>query len=151
MSLVDLQLPTELQARPSEDNIVIHGIDEPVPEGLPEPPLWKIYVMPVGIKKKSRGIILIDDAVDAQLWMHQLCKVCAVGPQVMKGPAYAEYDISEEEKPKVGELWLIDPKQPRRFAIDETHNIIIVNDDQLLGRVDPKHAHRLKFFGFNLT
>lgn len=148
-----LSLPTELAAKPSQDKIVIHDIDTPVPAGLPQPSLWRVLVMPVGMKRTSRkGLIFLpDDAVDAMLWMHQLCKVCAVGPQVMRGPAYEGYEIAEAEKPQIGQLWLVDPKQPRRFALGDI-NVMIVNDDQLLCRVDDiSVVEDLKFFGYNLV
>lgn len=141
-----LDIPTHA----SSDAIQIHDIDTPVPQGLPRPSLWRCLVMPVGLRKKtSGGIILPDDTMDAQLWHHQLYKIAAVGPQVRKGPSYEGFDLDDDDMPKVGDLWLVDPKQPRRFGFGDT-TLIMVNDDQLLCRVERESVARLKFFGFEL-
>lgn len=148
---MNLHIPDEFNPVPTEDKVVIHNIDSDVPEGLPEPSLWRVLLMPVGLKRRSRGgIIMPDDSVDAHLWMHMLFKVCALGPLAYEGPAWEGYKIPEEHRAKVGELWLADPKQPRRFAY-KGWNFIICNDDQLLCRVDPAYTEDLKFFGANLS
>jgi co-chaperonin GroES (HSP10) len=129
---------------------IIHDLDVDVPEGLPEPPLWKVFVLPVRQRKVTKGgILLADETMDVQNWTHQLFKVAAVGKQVYRGKAYETYDIDDADRPKVGELWIVDPKQPRRFGF-RGHTIIIINDDQLLGRVDPSQVEHLKFSGFEL-
>jgi hypothetical protein len=133
------------------DKATIHDIDTPVPVGLPTPPMWKLLVMPVRQMRMTKGgILLADETLDTQAWVHQLYKICAVGKHVYKGPAYAGYDISEDEIPKVGELWLIDPKQPRRFGFDG-YTIIVINDDQLQCRASEDHVHKFKFAGFELA
>lgn len=136
---------------PDLDQAIIHDVDTPIPEGLPDPPLWQILAMPVRQRRVTKGgIMLPDETLDTQAWTHQLFKLCKVGPQVYRGPAYSGYDISDAEIPKVGQLWLIDPKQPRRFMFDGL-TIISINDDQLRGRVDPKYVSKLKFSGFELA
>jgi hypothetical protein len=133
-----------------DDKIALADIDSPLPQGIPMPPLWKLAVIPVRLRKMSKGgIILTDDSATAALWHHQLFKIAAIGSQVYKGKAYESYDLAEDDYPKVGELWLVDPKQPRRYEFRGT-TIVIINDDQLLSRVDPAMTEHLKFNGLEL-
>lgn len=132
------------------DKIGLADLETPIPEGIPQPPLWRIFAIPVRLRKVSAGgIILTDDSIDAMEWQHQLYKIAAVGPQVYQGPAYKHFEISEDEIPKAGDLWLIDPKQPRRFVFKDL-TVIVVNDDQLLARVDPASVPHLKMSGVSL-
>mgnify|MGYP001247287826 FL=1 len=135
----------------AENNkIALADIDTPIPEGLPQPPLWKLLAIPVRLRRVSRGgIILSDDSVDAMEWHHQLYKIAAVGQHVYEGPAYKGFDITEDQKPKVGDLWLIDPKQPRRFKFDG-YTVLVINDDQLQARIDPDAVQKLSFYGVSL-
>lgn len=133
-----------------DDKIALSDIDSAIPVGVPQPPLWKLAMIPVRLRKVSKGgIILTDDSVTVNLWHHQLFKIAAVGPQVYKGKAYESYEINADEVPKVGELWLVDPKQPRRYEF-KGHTIVIINDDQLLSKVDPSQTEHLKFNGLEL-
>lgn len=134
----------------TQDRIALADLDSPVPEGLPVPPLWKLFVIPIRLRRVSKGgIILHDDSVEALEWHHQLYKVVAVGSKVYEGPAYKSYDLTDADKPKVGELWIVDPKQPRRFKFDG-YTVIIINDDQLQGRVDPAYVEKLSFYGVSV-
>ena len=135
----------------------VHALDTPVPEGLPNPGLWRITLMPVAQRRVSKGNIVIPQIeVDLQDWTHMLWKVCAVGPLVYRGPAYKGFD--EEElaplRPQVGELWLADPKHPRRFHYTGPEGVkilfIVVNDDQLWSKVDPAYVEGLEFRGLAL-
>ena len=135
----------------SED--VVQDVETPIPEGLPNPGLWRLVLMPVRKRafSKSGRIQFVQETLDVQNWTHQLWKVASVGPLVLRGPAYAGFSPEELEplKPKVGQVWLADPKQPRRFRY---HGItfIIVNDDQLWAKVDPDKIDGLECNGFKL-
>ncbi len=132
---------------------VVQEVETPVPDGLPNPGLWRLILMPVRQKAFSpSGLIqFAQETLDVQQWTHQLWKVCSVGPLVLRGPAYAGF--TEEElaphRPAVGDIYLADPKQPRRFKY---HGItyIIVNDDQLWAKVDPDKIDGLECNGFKL-
>lgn len=132
---------------------VVQEVETPVPDGLPNPGLWRLVLMPVRQRafSKSGLIQFAQETLDIQNWTHQLWKVCSVGPLVLRGPAYAGF--TEEElaphRPKVGDVYLADPKQPRRFRY---HGItyIIVNDDQLWAKVDPDKIDGLECNGFKL-
>lgn len=135
----------EFKLPPNPKSDKIHDIDTPPPEGLKKPSLWRILAYPVGQRRVSPGgIILTDETLDVNNWTHQLYKIAAIGQQVFRGPAFAGYDISEDEIPKVGELWLIDPKIPRRYTYDN-YTICVLTDEQLIQRVDPETVPRFKF------
>lgn len=131
---------------------VAQDVDTPVPDGLPDPGLWRLILMPIRQRLKTKGnIILADETLDTQNWTHALWKVCKVGPFVYRGPAYHGFSQEEldVERPKVGELYLVDPKAPRRFNFRKML-FIVVNDDQLWGRVDPANVDGLEFRGLEL-
>lgn len=129
---------------------VIQDIDTPVPAHNLKPPLWKILAMPVGMRRKSKGgILMVDETLDVQNWTHQLYKIVAVGPHVFRGKAYESYDITDAERPQVGQIWIIDSKQPRRFQY-KGHTLVVITDDSLNVQVDPADVENLKFNGVEL-
>ncbi len=139
-----------LPARPT--GAVAQEVDCPIPEGLPDPGLWRLILMPVRQRRASKGnIIFADETLDTQNWTHALWKVCKVGPFVYKGPAWQGFTEEELEanRPKVGELYLVDPKAPRRFDFKK-QLFIVVNDDQLWSKVDPANVDGLEFRGLEL-
>lgn len=137
----------------SANDVPVQEIETPVVDGLPNPGLWRLVLMPVRQRafSKSGLIQLAPETINTQEWNHQLWKVCSVGPLVMRGPAYAGF--TEEElaplRPKVGDVYLADPKQPRRFKYKNI-TYIIVNDDQLWAKVDPDKIDGLECNGFKL-
>jgi co-chaperonin GroES (HSP10) len=132
----------------SNDAVIISDIDAPIPEGLPAPETWRLLMMPVRAQSRTKGgIILTEDTIDAQFWNHQLFKVAAVGPNVYSGPAYAKLGLTPEQMPKVGDLYLINPRNPDRFMYQGV-NFLIVSDEQLRCKVDPRFVSGFKFFGF---
>ncbi len=137
-----------------KDKDIVQAADAEIPEGLPQPGLWRVTLMPVCQRLKTKGsnLWLPDESLDVDNWTHMLWKVCKVGPFVYRGPAYlavASVEELEAERPKPGELWLADPKAPRRFHY-QNMLFIVVNDDQLWGKVDPDRIDGLKFKGTEL-
>jgi hypothetical protein len=107
-------------------------------------------MIPVGARKKTKGgIFLPDDVLDAQNWAHQLYKVAAVGDFVFRGPRYKEMGVTDADRPAPGDLYLISPKQPQRFSYKGVP-FVVVNDDQLWGKVKPDHAEGFSFYGFEV-
>ena len=146
-----MPFPT-LTSLPSPGGDVAQDADMPIPEGLPDPGLWRLILMPIRQRVKTKGnIILADETLDTQNWTHALWKVCKIGPFVYRGPAYQGFSQEEldKERPKVGELYLVDPKAPRRFNYKKVL-FIVVNDDQLWGRVNPDNIDGLEFKGLEL-
>lgn len=135
----------------TNDSIAIHEIDTPIPEGLPEPEAWRLLLMPVrALSTTKGGILLPDDVIDAQGWNHQLYKVCAVGWGVFKGPAWRNMDFPEERMPKVGDLYLVSPRNPDRFKFKGI-TILCVSDEHLRMKVNPEHVKGLSFYGFEIA
>jgi hypothetical protein len=134
-----------------EDKSLAQEIDAPIPEGVPQPKQWRVTLMPIRQVTHQGSIMLAPETVDVQDWTHMLWKVAAVGPLVYRGPAWAGFSEEEleAERPKVGELYLADPKQPRRYHYKGVL-FIVVNDDQLWSRVEPDNVTGLSFSGLFL-
>ena len=96
-SSLDLE-PTKL------DDYHFTPLDTPIPEKLPEPWGWRMFVMPVQIKKISKGgIIFASQSVDAQMWLHAIGRVVALGPLCFRHQRYTAMGMTDEMKPKVGQ------------------------------------------------
>lgn len=138
-------------ATATNDSIPIHEIDTPIPEGLPEAESWRLIMMPVrALSTTKGGIFLPDDVIDAQSWNHQLYKVCDVGWAVFKGAAWRGMDFPPERMPKVGDLYLVSPKNPDRFKFKGI-TFLCVTDEQLRMKVKPEHVAGLSFYGFEIA
>jgi hypothetical protein len=130
---------------------VVQDADQAIPEGLPDPTAWRVVLMPVRQVIKQGSIFIPPETLDVQNWTHQLFKVCRVGNLVYRGPAWAGFSEEqlEAERPRVGDLYLVDPKAPRRYKYKGI-TFIVVNDDQLWSRVDPACIDGLEFKGLAL-
>jgi co-chaperonin GroES (HSP10) len=125
-------------------NHEIYDLDTPVPQGVPTPHRYLVLVMPVMVKSKIGSIFLPDQAVDDQLWINGLGKVCAVGPGVYKGRRFEEIGLTPEDAPKIGDVVVYNAKSPNRIMVDG-RKLLFVNDDALFGTVDPASAHLITF------
>ncbi len=128
---------------------VVQDVDTPIPEGLPDPQMWRVTVMPVRQVVKTRsGLYMPPEYLDTQNWTHMLWKVAKVGPFVYRGPAWRGFTEEElqGQLPKPGDLYLIDPKVPRRFRYKGVL-FAVVNDDALWSKVDPDCIDGLQFAG----
>ena len=122
----------------------IYDLDTPVPHGVPVPHRFLIALMPVDIKARVGSIILPDSAIDAQLWLNGLGKVCAVGPGVYRGRRFAEMDLGPADAPKVGDIVIYNAKSPNRLIVSGK-TLIYVADDAISATVDPDLAHLVQF------
>ena len=122
-----------------------------IPEGLPQPDLYRLTLMPVRQIKKVGSLFMPPEWLDVQNWTHLLWKVAAVGDLVYRGPAYHGFpeDELQAQTPKVGDLVLSDPKHPRRYRYKGIL-FVVVNDDQIWSRVDPERIDGLEFQGGKL-
>lgn len=120
-------------------------LDEPLPdlEGI-EVETTQILLRPVGIKRRVGAIILADQTVDDQYWTHGLGRVAKLGPSVYRGKRFADLGLSPEDAPAIGTVVNYNARTPRRIKIDG-EVFIIVNDDAIGLRIDPKQAHRVSF------
>lgn len=134
----------------SGQGVIVHEWDDEIPLHLGEPALYRMFVMPVRLRRKTKGgIILADETKDAALWYHQLGKVAAVGPCCFQGPAFRGLDIPEAHKPKVGDLIFYSGRSPNRFEY-MGKQFVVINDDQWLGRPLPGHIEGYKFLGLEV-
>ena len=122
----------------------VYDLDTPVPNGVPTPERFLIALMPVDIKARIGSIFIPDSAIEAQMWVNGLGKVCAVGPGVYRGRRFEEMGLTPEDGPKVGDIVVYNSKSPNRLTVDG-RTIIFVADDAITSRVDPALAHLIKF------
>jgi co-chaperonin GroES (HSP10) len=127
-----------------QGNHEIYDLDTPVPQGVPTPHRYLVLVMPVMVKSKIGSIFLPDQAVDDQLWINGLGKVCAVGPGVYKGRRFEEMGLSPDDAPKIGDIVIYNAKSPNRITV-AGRKLLFVNDDGLFGTVKPDDAHLVQF------
>jgi len=125
-------------------NHEIYDLDTPVPQGVPTPHRYLVLVMPVMVRSKIGSVWLPDQAIDDQLWINGLGKVCAVGPGVYKGRRFADIGLTPEDAPKIGDVVIYNAKSPNRLTVDG-RTLLFVNDDSLYGTVDPASAHLITF------
>ncbi len=130
----------------------LQDVNTPIPEGLPDPGTWRVTLMPVYQRVKTKGKLWVpEEVLDTDNWTHMLWKVCKLGPLVYRGPAWRAFTDEQLEAcmPKVGEIYLADPKAPRRYRY---HGVvyIVVGDDQLWSKVDPEYISGLQFSGAEL-
>lgn len=135
----------------------LNDINDPVPEGLPEPATYRMFVMPVGLKRsltvksKETGqevgkIFMPDESVDAEIWLNCLGKVAKLGPACFKHGKYAELGLGPDDFPKVGDLILYSSRAPMRFQFRGVR-ILVLNDDHWFAKgIDPAVAGHFKFY-----
>jgi hypothetical protein len=132
----------------------LNDLEDPIPTGLPIPATYRMFVMPVGIKTALRVktddgdkfIHMPDQAIDAELWLNCLGKVCALGPACFAHPRYKELGLERKDFPNVGSIILYSARSPLRFTFKGTR-ILVINDDHWFANVvDPSTAGSFKFY-----
>lgn len=137
----------------ADEEFELNDLEASIPEGLPIPATYRMFVMPVGIQRslKVKGtdkhIFLPDESVDAQTWLHSIGRIAALGPACFKHKKYKEeYGLRSENFPGVGDLILYSAHSPQRFQYRGVR-LIVLNDDQWLGKiVDPETTGLFKFY-----
>lgn len=128
----------------ARNGLEIYNLDTPIPEGIPTPERFLLFVMPVDVKDRIGSLFIPDSAVEAQLWVNGIGKVCAKGPGVYRGRRFEEQGLTPDDAPSVGDLVIYNAKSPNRIKI-AGRTLILVADDAILARVDPAHAHKIVF------
>lgn len=104
-----------------------------------------MLVKPVGIKKKTKGgIILADTTVADQEWTHGIVQVCMLGPSFYKGKRFEDQGLTPEHGPQVGQLVYIQPRTPIRFKIKGELFIAIADDGPVL-TFNPDNIENISF------
>jgi hypothetical protein len=135
-----------------KSTIEFNDLDEPIPKGLPTPATYKMFLMPVGIKRElkvagtDKKIYLPDESIDANKWLNAIGRIVALGPACFKHPKYKEMGLEEKDFPKVGDLILYSGRAPQRMQFRGTP-ILIVHDDHWFGKIeDPETIPYFKFY-----
>lgn len=129
-----------------DEEFKLNDLEASVPEGLAEPATYRMFVMPVGVKRKTKGGILLPDmSIDGQKWLNMLGRIAKLGPGCFKHPRYAELGLTEKDFPKVGDLILYSAHAPQRFRFKGTR-FIVLNDDHWFGKVNDEDTTGL--YGF---
>lgn len=113
--------------------------DFTIPEGIPQPQLWRMLVAPVQPKKKSAGgIIIVDETQDAEEALAFIGKVVAVGPLVGKKPEWPEggYDIM------VGDWVVFGRYAGQRFEYRGV-KLLLLDDDNVMAKCDGPEGFRI--------
>jgi hypothetical protein len=129
------------------DNPALSLQDEiaaPIPEGHPRAIWYRVVLTPIGLRKASKGGVLITAKTEAdQLWLHGLFKVIDIGSLAFKGPSWD--GCTPDEIPTVGSLVIANPKTPSRLFRNGVW-FMTVNDDAIQNIVRPEHADNYAFF-----
>lgn len=117
----------------------LNAEDVSIPEGMPDPKLWRILVAPVKPKRLSRGgIELPDVTMDNQEFMTNICKVMSMGSMAGKKDTWPEgaWDI------KVGDWVVIGQYAGQRFEFQGV-KLILLNDDEVLAKAESPEGFRI--------
>lgn len=117
----------------------LNAEDVNIPEGMPQPMLWRILVAPVRPKRMSRGgIELVPESVDNQEHLTNVCKVMAMGAMAGKKDTWPEgaWDI------KVGDWVVIGQYAGQRFEFQGV-KLILLNDDEVLAKAESPEGFRI--------
>ncbi len=116
--------------------------DTQLPEGfweeLPRPLYWRVLVMPIAAKKKSKGGIVIPmEAQEAQNYLNYMGKVIACGPIAgadKRLGTSGDGVMKAEGFPKPGEYVIYGRYAGQRVTYKNV-KLLWINDDEILGTV----------------
>jgi len=126
--------PSVTDAYVSEEERVLDPtvLDKSLVERMPEPSGWRLLVLPYkGKGITDGGIHLLDSTVDKENLATSVCYVLKVGPLAYKD------DTKFEGIPwcKKGDWVLIGRYAGARFALEDDHEVRIINDDEVIGTI----------------
>ena len=102
-------------------------------EKIPAPCGWRMVLYPLKLESKtSGGLHLTDDTVEQSQIATNVCKVLKMGLSCYKG--------QPEKFPdgpwcKEGDWVLIGKYAGARFALEDDHEVRIINDDEVIGTI----------------
>lgn len=121
----------------------VHGWQNPedtkIPGGLPEPTLWRVLIMPVQPRRKSKGgIILVDATQDSEAHLTYLGKIVALGPiagkkdefrdALSKTPEVYHWDF------KVGD-WVMFGRHGGQRIEFKGVKLVMIADDEIMAKL----------------
>ena len=114
--------------------------DTKAPEGLPEPTLWRVIVMPVQPPAMSKGgIALTYLSTDAESHLQVIGRLVALGPVAFKSDKFAAGPVDRERialgqtvegAPKLGD-WVLYPKYSGSRLVFKGTKLVLMNDDEI--------------------
>jgi co-chaperonin GroES (HSP10) len=110
-------------------------LDKSLIERMPEPAGWRILVLPYKGKGVTEGgIQLLESTVDKENLATSVCYVIKVGPLAYQDDA----KFGGIPWCKKGDWVLIGRYAGARFALEDDHEVRIINDDEVIGTIfDP--------------
>ena len=114
--------------------------EEEINAPIPQPLLWRVLVRPLQAPEVTEGGI----ALTKQIQENQEF-VTVVGQIVAKGPRSFLGEKFTDGKLEVGDWVLYPTYGGQRIELADGRTFILLNDDQLLGRVDDPEPYRKKF------
>ena len=126
--------PSVTDAYVSEEERVLDPtvLDKSLVERMPDPSGWRLLVLPYkGKGITDGGIHLLDSTVDKENLATSVCYVLKVGPLAYKD------DAKFDGIPwcKEGDWVLIGKYAGARFALEDDHEVRIINDDEVIGTI----------------
>ena len=126
--------PSVTDAYVSEEERVLDPtvLDKSLVERMPNPSGWRLLVLPYkGKGITDGGIHLLDSTVDKENLATSVCYVLKVGPLAYKD------DAKFDGIPwcKEGDWVLIGKYAGARFALEDDHEVRIINDDEVIGTI----------------
>ena len=124
--------PSVMDAYISEEERVLDPtvLDKSLIERMPDPSGWRLLVLPYkGRGVTDGGIHLLDSTMDKENLATSVCYVLKVGPLAYQddakfgGPPWC----------KKGDWVLIGRYAGARFALEDDHEVRIINDDEVIG------------------
>lgn len=113
--------------------------DVKIPDGAPEPVLWRLLVVPVQPRRQSKGgIVLPDETREAEEHLSYIGKVIALGPMAGKKPEWPEgaYDV------KVGD-WILFGRYSGQKIEYQGVKFLFLDDDNVLGKCSGPEGFRI--------
>ena len=132
-----LAQPSITDAYVSEESRVLDPavLDKSLIERMPEPAGWRILVLPYKGKGVTEGgIQLLESTVDKENLATSVCYVIKIGPLAYQDDA----KFGGIPWCKKGDWVLIGRYEGARFALEDDHEVRIINDDEVIGTIfDP--------------
>lgn len=117
----------------------LNAEDFTIPEGVPVPQLWRMLVAPVQPRKQSAGgIIIPDQAQDAEEVLAYIGKVVSKGPMVGMKPEWPSgmYDIN------VGDWVVFGRYAGQRFEYKGL-KLLLLDDDAVMAKCSGPDGFRI--------
>jgi len=105
-------------------------LDKSLIERMPDPSGWRLLVLPYkGRGVTDGGIHLLDSTLDKENLATSVCYVLKVGPLAYQD----ETKFDGQPWCKEGDWVLIGRYAGARFALEDDHEVRIINDDEVIG------------------